>query len=116
MLVLIVTTSVSHAQSSGNEFAIRSSTEFPVAAPSIEPRFVTGQVHMEGLFQLDNILSSGPDYAPFSSLFAEGEVRGNVNFGRFSPSTAWYASSRSVIREPAASSSTRRSTCNGYSP
>jgi hypothetical protein len=83
MLVLIVTTSVSHAQSSSNEFAIRSSTEFPVAAPSIEPRFVTGQVHMEGLFQLDNILSSGPDYAPFSSLFAEGEVRGNVNFGRF---------------------------------
>jgi len=83
VLVLIVTASVSYAQSSGNEFAIRSSTEFPVAAPSIEPRFVTGQVHIEGLFQLDNILSNGPDYAPFSSLFAEGEARGNVNFGRF---------------------------------
>ena len=83
VLVLIVTAGDSHAQSSDNEFARRASTEFPVAAPSAEPRFVTGQAHIEGLLQLDSVLSSRPDYLPFSSLFAEGEARGNVNFGRF---------------------------------
>lgn len=81
--LLVAAATNSHAQTGDNEFARRSSTDFPVSAPSAEPRFVTGQAHLEGLFQLDSTLSSGPDYAPFSSLFAEGEARGNVNFGRF---------------------------------
>ena len=81
VLLLIMTASASHAQSSDNEFARRASTEFPVSAPSIQPRFITGQAHIEGLLQLDNFLSNGLGYAPFSALFAEGEARANVNFG-----------------------------------
>jgi hypothetical protein len=81
VLLLIMTASASYAQSSDNEFARRASTEFPVSAPSIQPRFITGQAHIEGLLQLDNFLSNGLGYAPFSALFAEGEARANVNFG-----------------------------------
>lgn len=82
---LILTANASHAQTeAGNEFSTRASTEFPVSAPSTQPRFVTGQAHIEGLIQLDNVLGIHPDYAsPFSYLFADGEVRANVNFGRF---------------------------------
>ena len=70
-------------QEGDNEFSRRASSEFTTVPPASEVGVsgIAAAGTIESLLQLDNILSSGPDYGRFSSLFGEAELRGYVAFG-----------------------------------
>jgi hypothetical protein len=70
-----------HEDEEDNEFARRTSTEFTTVAPARErDGLFAAAGTLESLLQLDNILTSGPGYTPFSALFGEAELRGYVAF------------------------------------
>ena len=64
-----------------NEFSRRTSTDFVTVPPASEVGpggIIAAAGTFESLFQVDNILSSGPDYGRFSNLFGEAELRGYI--------------------------------------
>ncbi len=70
-----------HEDEEDNEFSRRTSTEFMTVPPTSEVGsggIFAAAATLESLLQVDNILSPGPDYGRFSSLFGEAELRGYI--------------------------------------
>jgi hypothetical protein len=69
-----------------NEFARRTSTDFVTTPPpkEMEPGSIFAAAgKFTGLVQLDNILTTGPNYYPFSNLFAESVLNGFVSITKW---------------------------------
>lgn len=81
-VIFLISVSASTVRAQENEFARRATTEFTTTPRSseMEPGGIFAAAgRFTGLLQLDNVVSPGPTYAPFSSLFGESELRGYVS-------------------------------------
>ena len=72
--------------SDDNEFSTQTPAEFMTVPPDKDfdqSGLVAARAVVTAALQLDNILTAGPSYQPFSSLFAEAEFRGYVAITRY---------------------------------
>ena len=92
LLLLIVFLAVGQARaqapvlSDDNEFSTQTPADFMTVPPDkdFDPSGVlAARAVVTVALQLDNILTAGPTYQPFSSLFAEAELRGYVALTRY---------------------------------
>lgn len=68
---------------SDNEFNLRESPNFPERRSPDVKRFLTGEAHIEGLIQFNQIWPDDTGIDPFYTVYGEAEIRSNINFGRY---------------------------------
>ena len=55
---------------------------FPAHGANRE-RFLTGEAHIEGVFQFNHVSPDAAGLSPYSSVFAVAEARANINLGPY---------------------------------
>lgn len=66
-----------------SEFTIRENPNFPLPTVGDRDRFLTGEAHIEGLFQFNHVSPDAAGLSPYSSVFAVAEARANINLGPY---------------------------------
>ena len=66
-----------------SEFTIRENPNFPLPTVGDRDRFLTGEGHIEGLFQFNHVSPDAAGLSPYSSVFAVAEARANINLGPY---------------------------------